>query len=72
MKQVSRDPFVRHDVIRRNVQVYGSHTCANCGQVRGRRNKYLYQYGIWHDGGRMGWADKLFCSIDCKRSYYGG
>jgi hypothetical protein len=64
--QVARDPFARHDVIRRTETARNG--CASCGQRR--RGDRLFRYGIWSDGGRQHWQDELFCSAGCMRSYH--
>jgi hypothetical protein len=64
--QTARDPFARHDVIRRTEDARQG--CAWCGQRRS--GDRLYRYGIWSDGGPMSWQDELFCSVGCMRSYH--
>jgi hypothetical protein len=65
--QIARDPFARHDVIRRQ-EAPGAGGCACC---RGHNhNGKLWRYGIWSDGGRQHWQGELFCSVGCMRSYH--
>jgi hypothetical protein len=69
-KQVRRDPFARETVM--SDRVYGGATCQWCGGF-GRtktQRKYLHRYSLHSDGGRVS-ADKyLFCSWDCRNTYY--
>lgn len=75
MRQISRDPFGRYDVIRETVPMpetpmfQAIHKCAWCGGLSKRG--LLYRYGIWHDAGRKDWQSKTFCSISCMRYFYG-
>jgi len=62
IKQISRDPFARLDVVRRVVR--SDNTCAWCGQ------KGKFQYGMWPDDGKPHFNKKMFCSVDCYRMYY--
>lgn len=72
MRQISRDSFARLDAIRQNVWVNSHKTCDNCGQVRLTKTgkRYLYQYGVWYDGGRKDWGTRLFCSKQCRDDYH--
>jgi hypothetical protein len=65
--QVGRDCFARFDIIRRLVET--TRTCDWCGNKR--KSGKLFEYGIWHDGGRKGWAYGLFCSRSCSNAYHG-
>jgi hypothetical protein len=59
---VSRDPFARHDVVRRTVK--GDKPCEWCGGPRGR-----FQYGIHPDDkGRPDWAPGHYCGVSCYRA----
>jgi len=67
MTYINRDPFAREELHRKSVQV--SHqTCAWCGNVR--RGSRLFRYRVESDGGRKSEDSKLFCSLDCRRSFY--
>lgn len=65
--QIERDPFGRLDYIRRS-EPAGNATCAWCGNVR--KGGKLFRYGIWYDGGRKDWGERLFCSRSCCRNYH--
>jgi hypothetical protein len=64
--QIARDPFARHDVIRRKESARHGRTW--CGQKR--KGCTLFRYGVWSDGGRQHWQDELFCSVRCMRSWH--
>jgi hypothetical protein len=66
--QIARDPFARHDVIRRQEQPGQLQRCAWCGNRN--HNDKLYRYGVWEDGGRVRFQRELFCSVGCMRSYH--
>lgn len=71
MVNVSRNPFARETLTRRNV--YTNETCSWCGNSR--RNKtgkqYLYAFTTETDGGRTFQHSGLFCSKSCHDSYLG-
>jgi len=73
---VSRNPFARHELHRRNV--YSTATCAWCGQSRTTKPRngtlgksYLYQFRCETDDGRTYEGSKLFCSKSCHDDYHG-
>ena len=66
ISQIARDPFARHDVIRR--QESAVQGCAWCGQKR--KSCTLFRYGVWSDGGRQHWQHELFCCAGCMLSYH--
>lgn len=72
MRSISRDPFARHDIVRRTVQVMNGQTCSWCDQVRPQLK--LFEYGTERDdrpGERnVGWHKGLFCSKSCHDSYH--
>jgi hypothetical protein len=74
--QVSRDGFARFDTVRRVEQDITGKGCSWCGQHRTRNQgknvlPTLFEYGTWHDGGRLDTGDgKLFCSLECCKTYY--
>lgn len=60
---ISRDPFSRTEVVRRKAP--SGCECRECGQVA------RFEYGSESDNFRQGWDGKYFCSIGCRRSYFG-
>lgn len=68
---VSRDPFAREELHRD--REYSGRTCSECGRHRltphGRA--FLYRYSVETDGGRTFVDDRLFCSVGCRRAFYG-
>ena len=64
---ISRDPFARHNVIRRTVETTAG--CAWCGNRR--RSGRLFQYGIDPDGGQRSWDRESFCGKTCRDAYHG-
>jgi len=62
--QISRDPFARHDVVRRVVDKHDRRDCDWCG-----REGAKYQYGIWPDDGGPMYENKVFCCKGCHDSY---
>lgn len=74
MTLISRDPFARQELHRRNV--YSSAGCKWCGMSRTTKPKsgamgksYLYQYRTESDGGRVYEGSNLFCCKSCKDAY---
>lgn len=70
MAQVSRDPFSRTELHRRNV--FSNGVCSWCGQWRTTKagNRYLYAYSTEADGGRKSQHNGFFCSKSCHDSYH--
>lgn len=75
---IRHDAFGRYEIVRRTESTLGNlvKDCRNCGNPRVRRNKSLptlFRYGFQQDGvyTQVAWDDKLFCSIQCRDSYYG-
>ena len=80
MVGISRDPFARHDIVRRVVQTHAS--CTWCGGKRTvgsntparRVTLGLYEYGTERDdrpGERnVNWHTGLFCCKSCHDSYH--
>lgn len=67
--QINRDPFARHDIVRRVVQTHSS--CTWCGSKQSGGG--LFEYGTQpDDNGRVNWHKGLFCSKSCHDSYHGG
>ena len=71
--QVSRDPFARFSIIRRNVpksEVTLNETCAWCGNKR--RSGGLFEFGVEHDDRpyRPDFDGQFFCSKSCRDTYY--
>lgn len=70
---ISRDPFARQELHRKQAPHYA--VCDNCGMCRVTRRgvPYTYRYGMYRDGirTRIEWDSKTFCSIECRRSYFG-
>lgn len=71
MRQISRDPFARETLERYAVRPKQGHgdDCAWCGNLNARGKLYIYV--TVPDAGRAHADDKAFCSIDCRRAYYG-
>lgn len=69
---VSRNPFARHELHRRNVPVV-SQACSWCGNVRKTKagKFYLYQFRCETDDGRTYEGSQLFCSKSCHDVYHG-
>jgi hypothetical protein len=72
---ISRDPFARQELHRTRVPVLRTdgRSCAECGTLRSSDGPwgYLYRYSVQTDGGRTYEDTKLFCSVGCRRSYFG-
>ncbi len=69
---VKRDPFARTELKRQCIiptpQFTDLHRCKWCGQQPYR----LYQYGTESDGGTFyGWAEGMFCNLECFEAYHG-
>ena len=60
--QISRDPFARHDVVRR---VVDTKPCSWCG------HDAKFQYSVVADGINITpyYGHRVFCNIICWRSY---
>jgi hypothetical protein len=77
MRQIARDPFARHTLVRIVVRPLArGQTCSWCGNVRGSRccrTPFLYQYGTEPDAihPRVAWHDGAFCSKPCHDAYHG-
>ena len=69
MAYVSRDPFAREETHKTSVPAPAGATCAWCGQRNGRGK--LYRYRTETDGGRVNEDTRAFCSVGCRRIYYG-
>lgn len=74
--QISRDPFSRISLMRRLSD--NACKCAWCGRTRVRIYKnvemvqFAFEYGTQRDDrGSTHWDGKAFCSISCRRSYFG-
>jgi hypothetical protein len=67
--QVSRDPFARADFMREKCDK--GQECAWCGQPA--RFSYYWQgdsvYRSARIGGSLQFEAKVFCSVDCYRTY---
>jgi hypothetical protein len=79
--QIGRDPFARHDIVRRLVDADGT-TCSWCGRVRrggkaihpddgAKEGDKLFQYAIDPDAiqRRLQIIDGLFCTAGCRDAY---
>lgn len=73
-KQVSRDPFARTELVRRQISIDHSidRSCSWCGAVRHGRggHKYLSIYATQSDGGRTSEHKGAFCCKSCHDSYH--
>jgi hypothetical protein len=76
MRQIARDPFARHTLVRLVVRpLAGGQTCSWCGGVRtSRRSRTtsLYRYGTEPDAihPRVSWHDGAFCAKSCHDAYH--
>ena len=59
--QISSDPFSRTDVVRETVPAGEREDCAWCGLPKAK-----FRYGI----NRVLPSARVFCSIDCWRTYH--
>lgn len=67
---ISRDPFARTELHRRAERAISAlFGCDWCGQFR--RQYFLYRYYTETDGGCTHIDPNMFCSLDCRRAYYG-
>lgn len=73
--QIARDPFARETTYRKiaypfDVLAHGG--CAWCGGFRPTTRASLFRYGVERDGlwTRIEWDSKLFCSKECRDSYW--
>lgn len=64
---VDRDPFGRFSIVRRIVRSREIR-CSWCGKSSMGR---LFQYGVDHDGGRLVWETRSFCSKSCRDTFNG-
>jgi hypothetical protein len=77
MRQIARDPFARHTLMRTVVRMLArGQSCSWCGGVRrSRRSRTtsLFRYGTEADAvhPRVAWHDGLFCSKPCHDAYHG-
>lgn len=71
-RYVSRDPFAREE-LHREIEFDPAATCPDCGGYRLTRTgrRYLYRYTVETDGGRKYADRRAFCSVGCRRSFYG-
>ncbi|MEK6373187.1 MAG: hypothetical protein AABO58_10870 [Acidobacteriota bacterium] len=76
MRQIARDPFARHTLVREVVRPLHAHqTCGFCGGIRvtpRSRDPFLYRYGTEPDAirTRVSWHDGIFCSKSCHDAYH--
>ena len=76
MRQIARDPFARHTLVREVVRPLRAHqTRAFCGGVRvtpRSRDPFLYRYGTEPDAirPRVSWHNGIFCSKSCHDAYH--
>lgn len=68
-RYINRDCFARTTLMRDTERANGS-TCSWCGNVR--KGNRLYRYRVENDGGRDHSDNRLFCSLDCRNTFYGG
>jgi len=74
MPTIYHDGFARKSLVREKRYVSSDCTCDWCGQKR-KPNKnggyHLFAYGIQEDdnSSRIAYSPKLFCCVDCFRSY---
>lgn len=64
MRNLSRNPFARHTVIRETVKKHERKECKNCNQ-QGK-----YRYGVDPDSGSKHFLQGTFCSKSCCESYH--
>jgi hypothetical protein len=71
MAIVRRDPFAREELHRRLVQAAGR-TCDWCGGTRtvNLRGKWLHEYTVESDGGRVARVRGVFCGLSCMEEYH--
>lgn len=70
MALVSRDPFARTELHKRQVPANGR-TCEWCGSCTFRAGKMvLFEYRTESDGGRVSPHRGLFCSLKCHNAYH--
>jgi hypothetical protein len=69
--QVRRDPFARMTMYRKVVFAFLK-SCAWCGRFR--KTPRLFCYGWEQDGinTQIEWDKHLFCSIECRDTFYRG
>lgn len=81
MTTVSRAPFARTEIVRRNSENYSD--CSYCGQQRTKSGLYatsaprifpLWEYGTERDDrpgeSNVNWHKGLFCSKGCHDAYH--
>jgi hypothetical protein len=75
MTLVSRNPFAREELHRDKVVLgpIGNTSCSWCGRVleNYRQEKFLYRYRVETDSGRVCTDPRLFCSMTCRKNFYG-
>ena len=76
MRQLARDPFARHTLVRETVRpLRPGQTCDFCGNVRKTPRMltpFLYRYGTEPDAirSRIHWHSGAFCSRPCHDAYH--
>lgn len=76
MRQIARDPFARHTVVRAVIRpLVPGQTCSWCGGVRTSRRSCtasLYRYGTEPDAihPRVSWHVGAFCAKFCHDAYH--
>lgn len=77
MSYVSRDPFARQETHKARVK---GGECAWCGQrdpghplafQEDRPSHRIWRYRTESDGGRVAEDTRTFCSLSCRRAFYG-
>lgn len=76
MRFLSRDPFARASVVRREFNAGPTEGCAWCGQRAARAYKRvirakLYEYGTFADDQpNPTWDGRRFCSKTCRDTFH--
>jgi hypothetical protein len=68
MTLMKRDPFAREELHRTELPRHIGLGCEWCDGRNG--NGKLYEYFVETDGGTKTIDNHLFCSADCRESYY--
>lgn len=73
MRVISRDPYARTELVRERTYWPDPLYCAFCGTIHEtpKGDRYLYQYGTAHDGGRTDWHRGAYCSKSCHDAFHG-